>query len=218
MSLRCVFVDGVGTLLRPRQPVGFTYARYARARGLDLDPAAVEARFRAAFANAPGDQEGDGRAFWRPIVAAALDVDDSRLFEEIYLHYAEPRAWWVDLDALQALATLARRGMQLGIISNFDTRLRGLYTRLALDRMFGTLIVSAEVETHKPDPWIFHVACRAAGVAPREAVHIGDDPVRDVEGASRAGLIGLLYDDDLGWSALPDQVLRLGRAPGLYAR
>lgn len=216
MKLRAVFVDAVGTLMRPREPVGMTYARYARTHGLRLDPAVVDARFRAALREAAGSQEGDGRRYWRPVVEAALGTADPALFEFIYQHYAQPRAWWVDLDALRTLGAIARTGVRLGIISNFDTRLRDLWARLALDRMFSVLVCSAEVEVEKPDPWIFHLACRAAGVAPREALHIGDDPLRDVEGASRAGLVGLLYDDDAGWGAIGEQVRVLRRGAGLY--
>lgn len=216
MDLKAVFVDAAGTLLRPREPVGVTYARYARARGLDLDPAGVDLRFRQAMRSATGAQVGDGQAYWRPIVAAALEVDDAALFQEVYRHYADPRAWWIDVDALRVLAEAARSGLRLGIISNFDTRLRELYIRLALDRLFSVLVCSAEVEVEKPDPWIFHVACRVAGVAPEQALHVGDDLERDVEGATQAGLSALHYDDDAGWSAIGDQIKVLRRPVGLF--
>jgi putative hydrolase of the HAD superfamily len=35
---------------------------------------------------------------------------------------------------------------------------------------------------------MFHEACRLAGVAPLETLHIGDDPALDVIGARAAGL------------------------------
>jgi len=35
---------------------------------------------------------------------------------------------------------------------------------------------------------MFHEACRLAGAAPEEVLHIGDDPHLDVLGARRAGL------------------------------
>ena len=43
----------------------------------------------------------------------------------------------------------------------------------------------------KPDPAIFHAACTALGVAPQEAVYVGDDLLLDVQGAQRAGLRGV---------------------------
>jgi putative hydrolase of the HAD superfamily len=40
----------------------------------------------------------------------------------------------------------------------------------------------------KPGAAIFHLACDALGVAPAEALYVGDDPQLDIEGAQRAGL------------------------------
>ncbi len=40
----------------------------------------------------------------------------------------------------------------------------------------------------KPDPRIFRALVELAGVAPKEILHVGDDPVADVDGAARAGL------------------------------
>jgi len=210
--VKAVFVDAANTLLKPREPVGVTYARTARAWGVEIDPAEVQVRFREAMRARRGTpQVGDGRAWWSGVVAESVGSEHPELFEALYQHYAHPRAWWVDIEALRTLGALARRGIRLGIISNFDTRLRGLYNRFALDRMFAVLVCSAEVELEKPDPAIFTLACDCAGVRPNEAVHVGDDLEVDVAGARAAGLVGLPYDDDLGWTAVAQQIERLGR-------
>ncbi len=212
-------MDAAGTLLRPRQPVGVTYARVAREHGHDRDPVVVEAAFRRAWQGRSAQpQAGDGRAFWEPLVAESLELNDERVFEDLYRIYASPSAWWVDREGLRVLGDLSRQGVRLGILSNWDTRLRDLYHRFALDRLFPYLICSAEHELEKPDPLLFRAACRVAGVAPHEAVHIGDDPDKDVAGASKAGLIGLHYDDDLGWLGIERELSRLRRAPGWFAR
>ena len=212
MDVRALFVDAAGTLLRPCEPIGVTYARFARARNHPSDPVEVELRFRAALGRPRGPvgtqarQHGDGRAFWSEIVAESVGVDDPALFEALYQWYARPKAWWIDAEALEALGKVARQGVRLGIISNWDLHLRDLYQRFALERMFGVLVCSAELGVEKPEPWIFQEACRVAGVRPCHAVHIGNDPVNDVEGANRAGMVGLLYDDDEGWRGLPDRI------------
>jgi putative hydrolase of the HAD superfamily len=210
MKVRAVFVDAVGTLLHTREPVGVTYARAARARGHKANPVRIEARFRAALrAQRHLKQEGDGRAYWANIVRDSVGVDDPELFESLHAWYAQPRAWWVDRDALVALAATARQGARLAIVSNFDTRLRMLYHRFALDRLFSALVCSAEVGVEKPDPWIFHLACRCVGVAPEEAVHVGDDEERDVHGARAAGLTAVHLEDSDVWSTLPERIARL---------
>ena len=40
----------------------------------------------------------------------------------------------------------------------------------------------------KPDPLIFWLTLDELGVAPEHAVHVGDDPVLDVQGAKDAGM------------------------------
>ncbi len=219
MAVRAVFVDAGGTLLRPREPVGVTYARAARARGHAADPVEVELRFRTALRARQGQaQEGDGRAFWSPLVAEAVGVQDEALFEALYEWYSRPRAWWVDTDALRVLGDLSRAGIRIAILSNWDLRLRDLFHRFALDRLFGALVVSSEHGVEKPDPRIFEIACRVVGVAPKEAIHVGDDVEKDVAGASRAGLVGLHYDDERGWRGVEAEIARLRRSAGMYAR
>lgn len=44
----------------------------------------------------------------------------------------------------------------------------------------------------KPSPDFFHAACAALGTAPERTVMIGDDVEADVNGATRAGLLGML--------------------------
>ncbi len=212
-------MEAAGTLLRTREPVGVTYARAARVRGHERDPVRVEGRFAQALRARAGErQSGDGRAFWAPLVAEVLEVNDSALVDDLYDWYSRPRAWWVDTEALRVLGDLSRSGVRVGILSNWDDRLRILYHRFALDRLFPLLICSSEHGVEKPDPRLFEIACRVAGVAASEAVHIGDNAERDVIAASRAGLVGLQYDDDRGWRGVEFELTRLRRTGGLFAR
>lgn len=215
MKIEAIFVDAANTLLHVREPVGMTYARFARKHGMTQDPVQVGHRFKSAFqqAGAMGlRQRKDGRPFWRFIVESSLDAPVSdALFASLYEYYASPKAWWVDTEALRVLGNAARKGAKLGILSNYDGRLRTLYERYALDRMFPTLICSGEHGVEKPDPWIFHLACRCIGARPQNCVHIGDDPVRDVEGATHAGLKALHFEEESGWTRVEQQLATLSR-------
>jgi putative hydrolase of the HAD superfamily len=53
---------------------------------------------------------------------------------------------------------------------------------------FKVLTFSDECGIRKPDPEIFRLTLRQLGVAPEHAVHVGDDPILDVEGALDAGM------------------------------
>ncbi len=78
------------------------------------------------------------------------------------------------------------------MISNWDSRLRGILDAHALSIQFDTIVVSCEVGSEKPAPAIFDRALRALDLAPGQAVHVGDDLVSDYEGSCRAGMRGVL--------------------------
>ena len=86
-------------------------------------------------------------------------------------------------DAIPALDALRARYTLAAITNgNADIALVGL------DEHFDFALVAAEFGQAKPAAAIFHEACRRAGVAPDQALHVGDDPVLDVIGAKQAGL------------------------------
>lgn len=86
-------------------------------------------------------------------------------------------------DAIPALDALRQR-FRLAAITNGNADI----ALVGLDEHLDFALVAVEFGAAKPDPRIFHEACRRAGVAPHEALHVGDDPQLDVIGAKRAGL------------------------------
>jgi putative hydrolase of the HAD superfamily len=91
-----------------------------------------------------------------------------------------------------ALESLARQGYTLCLVSNTmrtpGRALREVLRQYGVLGHFAHLTFSDECGVRKPEPEIFRRTLTAAGVAPGEAVHVGDDPVLDVEGARRAGM------------------------------
>lgn len=97
----------------------------------------------------------------------------------------------VDLyeDVEPVLPRLAQRFV-LGTISNGPADLE----TIGLAPHFRTSLAAWRFGTGKPDPAIFVAACESLGVAPAQAVYVGDDPLLDVEGAQLAGLKGVWLD------------------------
>jgi putative hydrolase of the HAD superfamily len=60
--------------------------------------------------------------------------------------------------------------------------------QIGLDHLFHATIAAHTHGASKPDPALFHIACRELGCEPEEAVHLGDDIELDVRGARGAGL------------------------------
>ena len=86
-------------------------------------------------------------------------------------------------DVLPVLPLL--QGMlRLGVITNGNADLEVI----GLQHHFEYTLSSAQFGRAKPDPGIFLRACEAMGVAPQDAVYVGDDLRADVQGAQSAGL------------------------------
>lgn len=99
--------------------------------------------------------------------------------------------------AREVLAALAQRGLRLGVISNtlqpawsMDEALR----RRGLLDLFETRTYSSQVRYAKPHPRIFQAALEAMGVAPEEALHVGDRLIADVAGAQGVGMKAVLVE------------------------
>jgi putative hydrolase of the HAD superfamily len=60
--------------------------------------------------------------------------------------------------------------------------------REGIDQLFEAVIISAEIGIRKPRPEIFLAACERVGVAPAEALFVGDSFENDVVGAKRIGM------------------------------
>jgi putative hydrolase of the HAD superfamily len=86
-------------------------------------------------------------------------------------------------DALPALERLARQ-FPLVSLSNGNADLE----RIGIARFFAFSISSRSFGKAKPAAEIFHAACAGLGLPPDQVLHVGDDPLTDVAGASSAGL------------------------------
>ena len=86
-------------------------------------------------------------------------------------------------DVLPALERL-RAHVMLGSVSNGVADLNAI----GMAHYFQASLAAHGVGCAKPEAPIFHAACDALGVAPNEALYVGDDPLLDVEGAQKAGL------------------------------
>ncbi|MGE5618378.1 MAG: HAD family hydrolase [Sphingomonadaceae bacterium] len=117
------------------------------------------------------------------------------LAEEIRRRYWEqPRELRLFPDVEAALANLKSSGYRLGLITNVTDDPTADLERTGLRNWFDVVVASCLVGIDKPDPRIFHFAMERLGVAPEEGIHVGDQFLADVEGASSAGLEAVLLD------------------------
>lgn len=205
--IKVIFFDAAGTLFHLPRGVGWHYRDVAARHGWQLDETQLRHAFAAVWQEMPvrpasrDARADDDKGWWRELVGRVLDRctvpgEPSRrdaCFEELYREFTLPGIWELFPEVREVLAGLRPR-FRLGVISNFDGRLRPILGHLGLHEMFEPLIISSEVGADKPDPWIFQQALARAGVAPGEALHVGDDPVRDWKGAAAAGMHSFQLD------------------------
>jgi putative hydrolase of the HAD superfamily len=89
---------------------------------------------------------------------------------------------------LPAVEAQKSRGVRLGLISNWDNRLRPLFNQLKLEGHFEVIVVSCEAGFSKPSLEIFRLAACELGSSEAAMLHFGDSLEMDVHGAAAAGL------------------------------
>ncbi len=88
-------------------------------------------------------------------------------------------------DVMQELRAM---GLPLYAVSNWDIQLAMVLDDLGWTNFFDGVVVSALIGVEKPEGEIFEEALRVSGAERERVVHVGNDPVTDVRGASEAGL------------------------------
>ncbi len=187
--IRAVFFDVGGTLIEPWPSVGAVYARVGKRFGIRASAGAMEQAFRSAWKELKnGAVTTSDREWWRALVQRAVPQAPAGYFEALYEEFARPSAWRVYPDVVETLDALRGRGLHVGIISNWDERLRLLLERLELSRYFDSMTISCEVGAEKPAAAIFRAALAAARVVPADALHVGDSEEEDRQGAEAVGM------------------------------
>lgn len=199
--IKAVSFDAVGTLFYLNRTVGEHYALVGREVGLNLNAEQLESAFHIAWKEMPcrpaieGPREDDDKEWWRELVNLVLDrvapslseLDRDNFFEVTYEHFAEPNVWELYPEVPAVLEKLQSR-FQLGVISNFDGRLRVVLQHLGISKFFSHVFISSELGADKPDPEIYRKAVNLVNLQPAEVLHVGDDRERDWEAATAAGL------------------------------
>jgi len=194
-AIQAVTFDVGGTLIECWPSVGHIYAEEAVRHGFcQISPDLLNHRFGAVWQALKGFRHT--RSEWAAVVDATFQgltptPPSKTFFPSLFERFAEAEAWRIYEDVLPSLDALSSRGLKLGIISNWDERLRRLLHQLKLDNYFQSIVVSCEVNSPKPDRLIFLEAASNLQVSPQTVLHIGDSLEFDIHGAKAAGFQAL---------------------------
>jgi putative hydrolase of the HAD superfamily len=204
-----VFFDVGNTLIHPYPSVGRVCAEVLLAAGHDRRIEEIDALLPLVEDYYEDRYESDD-TFWTSDEGAAdvwvgmysllcrrLGLEESEapvLARAVYDSFGSFTRWRAYPDVAPAFERLRSRGVIVGIISNWDTRLDGVLRGLGLGGLIDTVVCSAVEGLHKPDPRIFELACARAGVRADRSAHVGDHMYADVVGARGVGMKPVLID------------------------
>ncbi len=208
---KVIFLDAVGTLFGVRGSVGEVYSAIAQDFGVQVQAEALNEAFLQAFAAFPPPVFPGATSeeipycefeWWhrvaeltfRQVGAFEQFANFTEFFDELYQHFATAEPWFIYPDVLPALEQWRRIGIQLGIVSNFDSRLNYVLDALKLTEFFTSITISTQIGVAKPDPKIFTAALEKHYCDAKDAWHIGDSFRQDYEGARAAGLRAILVE------------------------
>ena len=202
---KVIFFDAVGTLFGVNGSVGDIYGQLAQKFGVETDASSLNHAFFQSFRKAPpmafpGAEITSipNREFnwWRAIALQTFEHvgtleqfnDFDQFFDDLYAHFATAAPWHIYTETVSTLHYWHNQGIELGIVSNFDSRLYRVLDALNLANLFTSVTISTEVGAAKPDFKIFEMALKKHNCLPQAAWHVGDSFKEDYEGAKSAGL------------------------------
>jgi putative hydrolase of the HAD superfamily len=205
LTIRAVLLDALGTLVRLEPPARPLVEQLAVRCGVEVDEETAAAALAAEISyyrahNLEGSDRAALAGLRRRCAAVLRDalgpparevaLDDVLAALLAALHFVPYP------DVVPALERMRGAGRRLVVVSNWDVSLHDRLAETGIAPRVDGAITSAEVGVAKPAPAIFAHALAMAGVAAGEALHAGDSPDEDVEGARAAGVEPVLLVRD----------------------
>jgi putative hydrolase of the HAD superfamily len=202
---KVIFLDAGGTLFGVKGSVGEIYSAIASQAGVEVLPSLLDETFYQSFKASPPLAFGEVDAvklneleyqWWRAIAEESFTragvinhfSDFNAFFSQLYAYFATSEPWYVYPDVIPALQGWRQQGIQLGIVSNFDSRIYLILESLQLKDFFSSITISSQAGSAKPHSQIFIAALKKHNCFAQEAWHIGDSLKEDYQGAKAAGL------------------------------
>lgn len=222
--LKLVTFDVTNTLLKFKEPPWQAYGELARKYGFTGENEALSTRFLDKYKHMLIEHPNFGKNsnlswedWWREIVrytfkdqipvSSNVDIIATQLINK----YRYKDSWTCVEGGVKLLDMLRERRITIGVISNFDPRLHEILHSIKLEKYFNFVLTSYEVGYCKPDKRIFEFAIKKCGhdVEPNMCLHIGDDIVKDFQGAKSAGWHAMLVTNEEGPSVQKHSVSSL---------
>ena len=195
------------TLLRPSDQFEAPgYVRTGARFGLALDPARWPQAERAAYVAAAARREATGLIHddgLLPVIAHAIigglgggpAAAVEQTAQAIIVAWSRAENFGLYDDVLPCLDALRAAGIRMALLSNaIGHGVEEIVAHFALDGYMAASVSSRETGAVKPAPRMFSTLFGLLGVAPADAVMVGDSVEDDVKGAVACGCPAILLD------------------------
>ena len=212
---RAVLLDALGTLLALEPPGPALREQLAARCGIDVELEVAEGALarEIAYYREHHLEGGDPVALAdlrrrcagvlrEGLGPAARDADPAQILAALLASLS----FVAFPDVAPALTRMRAAGLRLVVVSNWDLSLHERLAEAGIAAHVDGAITSAEVGAAKPDPAVFRRGLELAGVPAEEALHAGDSPREDLEGARAAGIEAVLVARGSDPSAYEGQV------------
>lgn len=108
---------------------------------------------------------------------------------------AEPRP-----GVLETIGELHERGIGCGLITVCSEDVVDVWERTPFAGVFDSVVFSCSCGYRKPDPRLYRQACEELGVAPAEALYVGDGTNDELAGAERVGMRAVQIGASQPWT------------------
>ncbi|MAT11914.1 MAG: HAD-IA family hydrolase [Pirellulales bacterium] len=203
-DIKIVLFDAVGTVMFPQPDIAQAYVDIGSRYIDDLEQEQVLSRFKQVFSQVFSAEnsripvtEESTLAAWVKVVEGTFPdfkAAGGELFQELWDHFASSQAWRVYDDVKDCFKRLSSRGFQLGIASNFDSRLEGIVQRDSVLSQVQYVFHSAHLGWNKPARGFCHGITQRLAVPAKQIVLIGDRLDNDIQPALEAGWQGVWID------------------------
>jgi REG-2-like HAD superfamily hydrolase len=210
MKVELVTLDAAGTLIDVRWRPSEFALKCARSAGLNLDEPTASAAYESLYTKGwPKYRDlnlsRDAAlcdSYWRDLTAEWLGGlgygdDAAALFIETFMDLLfgpEQTEFALFADAIPVLQRLRQLGLRIAILSNWDYSLHRIAKNLGLSTLVDAVFASLEFGPEKPDPALFKMVLQHMGVPAERTLHVGDDPLDDLQGARSVGMMAALLD------------------------
>ena len=127
-----------------------------------------------------------------------LKADTTKIKRAAIAHYKFSKSTLiVETKVLQALGTLKRNNLLLGIITNCRPPIPSAFLQSPLAEYIDAPVFSCEERIRKPSRRIYQVACERLKVQPQECFYVGDGSGEELTGAAAVGMLPILKRADL---------------------